>query len=61
MSLFSPAPGWRNYTMYDVLREDCRADIGNNDAANIFGDLFFAAKDRRAPWPAVMPPAPFHH
>jgi hypothetical protein len=49
MSLSVPlAPGWQTYTMYDVLPGDCRASISNTDTADVFGDLYFAAKDRWA-------------
>jgi len=45
----APGPSWTRYTLYDVLQEDCRAGVDNNDVANVAGDLYFHAKDKYLP------------
>ena len=33
------AAQWRTITVYDVLNEDCRFTVGNNDVGNAYGDM----------------------
>lgn len=40
---------WRNVTVYDVLPEDCRQNVGNNDVGNAPGDIYFNTKDKYLP------------
>ena len=40
---------WHTVTVYDVLPEDCRHKMGNNDVGNIPGDAYFNTKDKYLP------------
>ena len=37
---------WRTITLYDVLRGDCRKDIGNKNLGDVSGDAYFMFKDK---------------
>ena len=41
--------GWQSVTVYDVLPEDCRGKISNNDVGNPHGDMYFNVKDKYLP------------
>lgn len=40
---------WQKVTVYDVLPEDCRDSISNNDVGNVPGDMYFNVKDKYLP------------
>jgi len=40
---------WQAKTVFDVLPEDCRSSIGNNDVGNPRGDMYFNLKDKYLP------------
>jgi len=40
---------WTTLTLYDVLPEDCRTAVGNNDVGNVPGDMYFMLKDKYLP------------
>ena len=40
---------WQTVTVYDVLGEDCRHTVGNNDVGNVPGDMYFNIKDKYLP------------
>ena len=48
LGLGAPAT-WRAHTFYDVLPEDCRFNVSNNDVGNEAGDMYFNIKDKYLP------------
>ena len=40
---------WKTVTVYDVLPEDCRFAVGNNDVGDPPGDMYFNTKDKYLP------------
>lgn len=44
-----PLGNWTTYTFYDVVPEECRFSVTDNNLANVFGDLYFSLKDKYLP------------
>ena len=38
--LLMAAPAWRTHTFFDVLPEDCRHKVADNDVGNVPGDMY---------------------
>ena len=44
VSAFGPDE-WTPMTVYDILQEDCRGTVGDNNVGNAAGDVYFTLKD----------------
>ena len=55
VAAFGPSSNWTKVTWYDVLQEDCRGGLGDNNVGNPAGDIYFTLKDM---YVQLGPPAP---